>query len=655
MSGQAAPAPASDGLLFDESAYAPPAFLPFREATWPRPAEEWERIERDKLRLDPITLDVVEGALESAIAEAEAAVERSARSSMIREQHDYRASVNTIDCESVTHVSFGATADPIRSHFPLDEIQPGDVFLCNDSYASHGTLSQLPDFTVAVPVFAEGRIVAFSQIFGHLSDVGGRVAGSLPLTSRTIFEEGIMIPPVRLYERGRLNSDVYRIVLRNTRFPEDMQGDIDAFVGAVRLIERRIVELCERHGADLVEAAMYRLIDRCAETLRDVVLPALPDGEFVGEDFADNDNITLDRPVRLQVTVRKDREKVLLDWSGSSPQVEGPINLVTNGRFLSKWLGGFFKAFDQGMVVNEGVTRVLRCYIPPGTVLSPEFPAAVSNRMPTMLRSISAYRIALTKAFGGKGLADFNAAQLYGISGVHEGREFLFREVFGAGSGARPWADGTDAVDMVPNSKSLPAEFVEQRYPIVVERLGLAHDSAGAGLYRGGFGILKELRVLVDGHVMSTAERTGFGPWGVNGGRAGAPGGYWINPGTPGERHVQFRHEAVPVQAGDLLRIVTPGGGGCGDPLERDPQAVRLDVLRRLVSPERAEADYGVVVSLSHDPTFAVEVDEAATAKHRAALRAERGPLPLIHRGEYAESLRAAGTISYDDSLPEAR
>jgi N-methylhydantoinase B len=394
---------------------------------------------------------------------------------------------------------------------------------------------------------------------------------------------------------------------------------------------------------------MYELIDRCARTMREVVLPKLPDGEFVGEDFADNDNVDLAQPVRFQVTVRKDAKHVVLDWTGTNAQTEGPINWLTNGRYVSKWLGAFFKAFDPGMVVNEGVTEVLRCYIPPGTVMSPAYPAAVSNRMPTMLRAVSAYRVALARAFDGLTVADFNCAQLFGFYGELDDVPFLFREAFGAGSGARPFADGTDAVDLVPNSKNLPTEFIEQRFPVLVERVGLNSDSAGPGLYRGGFGYVKDLRVLVDGHFMTTAERTGFGPWGVNGGGAGRPGGLTINPGSPDERPERFRQEAIQVSAGDLVRIVTPGGGGFGDPLERDVEAVRLDVQRRLVSAQQAAHAYGVVVTELDGEVRMFQVDTAATQSRREDLRATREPLNLIDRGMYALECRASGTVVFDD------
>lgn len=637
--------------IFDESIYVAPAYQAFRVQTWPRPDEDWARIAADKQRLDPITVDVVEGALEAAIVEGEAAVERTSRSTIIREQHDYRAAINTVDCENVTSVSWAATADPIRAQFPLAEIREGDVFLYNDVYASHGTITHLPDYCVIVPVFAEKRVIAWTTIFGHTNDVGGKTIGSWPVDSRSIFEEGVQIPPVRLYSAGHRNTDIFKIVLRNTRFPEDMRGDIDAFVGACRLMARRVTELCDRLGTDVVEAAMYRLMDRCAETVASTILPSFPNGEFVGEDFLDNDGITHEQPVKLRVTMRKDPDKIILDWTGTNPQTEGPLNSPSGGRFLSKWVGSFLAQFAPGTVMNEGLTRVFRCYVPPRTVLSSEEPASVMNRMQVWFRTFGVFGACLSEAFGGQVNADMHCVQVYGFYGTDEdGKVFLYREVFGAGSAARPYADGTDAVDMINDSKNLPAEFIEQRYPVIIERVGLAPDSAGPGLHRGGMGFVKDIRMLVDGHFLTYNDRTAFGCYGVNGGGAGVPGGTLINPGAGSERQIRFNQDAVPVNAGALVRVFTPGGGGWGDPLDRDPEAVRLDVLRGIVSRAAAARDYGVVVRERwEDLVYHVEIDGGATAAMRAELRQTRRPRMLIDRGPYAEAMRREGRIDFRD------
>jgi N-methylhydantoinase B len=640
--------------IFDEAEYQDPdRFGQFRVRSWPRSEKEWERIEADKAKLDPILLEVIEGGLEAAIREAEAAVERTARSSVIREQHDYRAAINTIDCDTATHVSWAATADPIRTHYPLDQIQPGDVFLYNDVYESHGGITHLPDYCAVSPLFGdEGRMIGFGQIFGHVTDVGGRVVGSWPIRATNVYEEGVQIPPVKLYAQGVLNDEVFRIVLRNSRYPEELRGDIDAFVGALRVIERRVVELCQRVGTDLVEAGMYAMIDRCAETLATVVLPKIPDGVFVGDDFLENDGITLGQPVRLRVTMKKDPEKIIFDWTGTDPQTEGGVNWPAGGRFLSKWLGSFFQEFAPGTLINEGATQVMRNYLPHRTVMSSEYPRPVANRMPTMFRNLGAYRVAMAKAFHGHVVADFNCVQVYGFVGFRDGEEILYREIFGAGSGARPYADGTDAVDLVPDSKNLPAEFIEQRFPVIVERVGLNPNSGGPGKYRGGLGYLKELRVLVDGYYFTYVERTAFGPFGVAGGQAGAPGSTWMNFGSPDEERLRFSHEHVHFKAGTVIRITTPGGGGWGDPLERDPESVRLDVLSGIVSVESASDDYGVIVHKTQDGLITDwELDPEATTEQREQIRQQRKPLQLIDRGPYAEELRQHGTISYDDTV----
>ena len=635
----------------DESKFVPPAYDPFRKVEFNRDGDPvWPRIDSRRRELDTLTVDVIEWGLEAAIEEAEAAVERTARSTIIREQHDYRASLNTVDCNSVTHVSWAATADPVRVFYELDEMSDGDVFLYNDVHQSCGTLGHLPDYCVVIPVFSDDRVIGFAQIFGHCNDVSGRVIGSWPITSRSTFEEGMLCPPVKLYDQGNLNEEVWRLILRNSRFPDDLRGDVDAFIGAARIITRRTKELCERHDTDTVEAAFYRIIDRCEEMVREEALPMIPDGEYVGEDFVENDGINLDDPVKIKVTVRKDPDKMIVDFEGTDPQTEGPINWPMDGRHYSKWLGGFVKAQVPGMIVNEGMTRVFRCYLPPRTVLSAREPAPSADRMMCMLRMISAYVGAMAKASKGIMVGDSQCIQIYGLFGQDlEDRFFLYREIFGAGSGARWYTDGTDTVDLVPHSKNLPAEFLEQRFPIIAERVGAYPDSGGVGQYRGGLGYLKEIRTLVDGYYLCNVERTAFACFGVNGGGAGFPGGSWINPDTADARHIVFSHEAIPVKAGDVIRLTTPGGGGWGDPLKRETELVRLDVARGLVSLESAEADYGVVLNAVSDITRVYEVDDTATAQLRAEMADQRPPLKLINRGEHAERLIREGKIEVED------
>ena len=619
-------------------------------SSFSREDKNWPRIAALKDEIDSVTLDVLEWALEAAIDEGEAAIERTAVSTIVREQHDYRASLNTVDCNSVTRVSWAATADPIRNYYSLDEIHEGDVYLYNDIHESSGTIGHLPDFCVVVPIFSDGRLIGFSQVFGHCNDVGGKVAGSWPLTATTVFEEGIQVPPIKFYDRGVRNEDAWKIVLRNSRYPDDLRGDIDAFVGATRIIQRRVEELCVRYGTDVVEAGFYRIMDRCEEIVRDQALPTIPNGEYVGEDFLETDGIDLEQPIKIKLTVRKDPEKIIVDFAGTDPQVPGPVNWVMDGRHYSKWLGGFVKAQVPGMIVNEGLTRVFKAYLPPRTVLSAEYPAAGADRMDCMLRMIGAYMAAMAKATNGQMVGDSQCIQLYGFYGKDlDGKDFLYREIFGAGSGARPFADGTDTVDLVPDSKNLPSEFIEQRFPVIVHRVGMFPDSGGAGAYRGGLGYLKDVEILVDGHFLTVSYRTIFSCFGVNGGQAGRSGGAIINPGSPQEEQILYKREAVPVKAGDVVRILTPGGGGWGDPLVRIADWVRLDVVRGLVTPQAAEDEYGVVLQASDDLTRVWEVDEPATNRLRDEKRAARGQLKMINRGEHANKLIRSGKITVSD------
>ena len=596
-----------------------------------------------KVDLDPITLDIIESALKNARYEMDAVLYRTAMSPGIREQHDEFPMIANPDGDMVVG-QFGSFMHGFKREYD-GTIEEGDLFLTSDPYSCAGAISHANDWLVLRPMYYEGRLIGYASMFGHMSDVGGKTPGSLPTDANQIYEEGVVIPVVKIYKNEELQEDVLNVILHQCRMPHWNRSDFNALIAGVRLAEKRVVELCDRFGVDKVEGAFYEIIDRCAEVVKEKGLPFFPEGEFIGEDFIENDGLTLDEPIKLQLTMRKYEEKMILDFEGTSPQAKGPINWPLDGRHYSKWLGAFFKAQIPGIIINEGVTDVFRCRIPKRTILSSEFPAPVVSRMTCMLRMISAYTVALAKAFDGEVVADMQCIQIYGMYGQDlDGNLFLMREIFGAGSGARPQGDGTDAVDLVPYSKNLPAEFIEQRFPVKVEKVGLAMDSGGPGKYRGGLGYVKEIRPLVDGHYTTVTERTAFASIGIKGGLSGQPGGSIKNPETETEEHVFFSRDAVPVKANDLIRLVTPGGGGWGDPLERDIEAVRLDVVRKLVSFKSAERDYGVIID---QETF--EVDQTATDSLRKTTAIKRGPVKLINRGPYAQTLIRNGVLNVSD------
>jgi len=551
--------------------------------------------------VDPIVLQVVEGTLASVEAEVEAAIERTARSPMIRDQHDYRAGIHDRRCRKLTGRSYSALVQPIVRDFPLDTMREGDVFYQNDVYLSEGSIGHLPDLTTTVPVFHEGRVVAFVQAFGHHDDIGGMVPGSMPAHATSAFQEGLMVPPVRLFSGGVRNDDLYRVIVRNSRTPESFAGDLDSEVAACRMGARRLAGLFRRYGAETVEACFDALLRRCADSFRREVLPRIPDGTYEFEDYIEHDGVEEPRLHVLHLTMTKTADRIVCDLTGTGPQARGPINHAgdyADGLFLRKWMACILRNLvpperAAELDVNEGVCEVLELRFPPrGTLVTPEFPAPTNARSFLILRLLGVFAGCLAQAVGGRMPADQETIRYWGIHGLDDrGRWYLLREVLGGGSGGRSYADGSDAIHIVPDSKNLPAEFAETRFPVLIEKLALATDSGGPGRRRGGLGYDKHVRLLRDASFVSTADRVRLGCYGVAGGMAGLPYEASVD-GTP----LPGMNDDVPLPAGTLLRLRTTGGGGWGDPFEREPDLVLRDVVRGLVSERSAEVDYGVLV-----------------------------------------------------------
>ncbi len=608
-----------------------------------------------RTELEPILFEIVEGALESARREMEAQVDRTARSTIIREQHDHRAGIFDVEGRSVTSLSFASTPTPIISRF-ADSTDEGDIFIYNDVYKSDGGITHLPDICITVPCFVDGDIVAWVQAFGNVNDVGGDTPGSVPLAAYDIFQEGIQIPPLKFYKQGVRNEELYQTILNNSRFPEDLQGDVDALINACTIGADRVVEICGRYGRKVVEDTFEALLDRCARDLREIVLPMVPDGEYEFEDFCEYDGVQPLEPrkyIRLRAKMTKSAEELVFDFTGTESQIMGSLNWPGSETYYAKFMGTLFKGFAPDMVINDGVNRVIRCVVPEGTILSPKFPAACSWRTWPLLRIVDVGLGCLGKAFGGFIPASAETISSYGLHGFDaNGEFFLLREVTGAGGNGRPFADGVDTVDAAPEAKNMPGEFAEAFFPVRVNHLGLRKDSAGPGTFRGGFGYLKDVEILIDGVVLLHADRATLQPWGVAGGRAGAATTWTLNPDTPDEQPLPGKADRIAVTQGDVLRVTTPGGGGWGDPLNRDPEAVRIDVVRELVSYESARDDYGVVFKDGSDP-YALALDDEATAARRDELRAAAGPLKLYDRGERFYELLDEGeiTLTTDDGV----
>jgi N-methylhydantoinase B len=597
------------------------------------------------LGVDPIVLEIVEGTLASIEKEVETAIGRTARSPMIRDAHDFRAGIHDRKLRKLTGRSYSALVHPVVRDHPPATMRPGDVFFHNDVYLSEGGIGHLPDLCVTVPVFAGGEVVAFVQAFGHHDDIGGAVPGSMPSHATSVFEEGLMVPPIRLWDAGVPNQAALRIMTRNSRMPDSLAADLDAECSACLMGARRLGELFDRYGRATVEACFDAIVAKTTEAFRREILAKIPEGTWVWEDYAEHDGVDPPRLHTQRITLTRTAEdggRLILDFTGTSPQAKGPINHCgdyADGNFLKKWLAPILRNLADTperaaeLDVNEGVVPLIEMRFPPkGTLLTPVFPAPTNARTFVILRLLGVLAGVLAKAVDGRMPADQETIRYTGVYGSDaDGQPYLMREVLGGGSGGRWYADGEDTVHVVPDSRNIPVEFAEARWPFVVERLGLAVDSGGPGRHRGGLGYEKHIRMLRDAHFMSIADRSLLSCWGVRGGRAGRPFSVVIDPGGPDERVVDALADAEPVRAGEVIRIRTTGGGGWGDPLERPYDEVARDVRWGKVSAPGARGDYGVVVGGPRDDPV---VDEGASDELRASLRAARtGQEPFFDRG----------------------
>ncbi|MGH8836815.1 MAG: hydantoinase B/oxoprolinase family protein [Actinomycetes bacterium] len=590
---------------------------------------------------DPILVEIVAGTLASVEKEVETAIGRTARSPMIRDAHDFRAGIHDRKLRKLTGRSYSALVHPVVRDFPLATMRPGDVYFHNDVYLSEGGIGHLPDLCVTVPVFHDAghgagpEVVAFVQAFGHHDDIGGAVPGSMPSAATSVYEEGLMVPPIKLWDRGVPNQAALRIMTRNSRMPDSLAGDLDAECSACLMGAARLADLVDRYGRDTIEACFEAILAATTATFRREILAKIPDGSYAWEDYAEHDGVDPPALHRQRITLTKTPDKLVLDFTGTGPQAKGPINHAgdyADGNFLAKWLAPILRNLADTpqraaeLDVNEGVVPLLELRFPPkGTLLTPVFPAPTNARTFVILRLLGVFAGALAKAVDGRMPADQETIRYTGVYGVDaDGEPYLMREVLGGGSGGRWYADGEDTIHVVPDSRNLPAEFTESRFPLRVERLGLACDSGGPGRFRGGLGYDKHIRVLRDGYFMSIADRSILSCWGVRGGKAGRPFSIVVDPGGPNEREVDALADAEPVRAGEVIRIRTTGGGGWGDPLERDPGLVAADVRDGKVSVAGARDDYGVVVAAPAGARGLPDVDTGETARLRDRMRAAR-------------------------------
>ncbi|MBN8956510.1 MAG: hydantoinase B/oxoprolinase family protein [Rhizobiales bacterium] len=582
---------------------------------------------------DPVTLQIVRGALSAVQSEMEAVIERTAMSPFIREKKDFYAALfdGTGRLISGSNLPlFGDVIAPIAEHYPLETMRPGDIYWFNDCYASRGAVSHTPDQVFVAPVFADGQLSAFAQSWAHFNDVGGMRAGSLSPDCTEIYQEGIIVPPVRVAREGVVVEELLRLFYRNSRFPEMVKGDTRASIAAIRLGERRLEELFQRFGRAATLAAFNALISDTEQQLRAKLRALLPEGEHRFTDRVDSDGHG-NGPIKLRYKLNVTPDAISLDATESDDQVRGPVNFLMAPEVPAMVFASYLLG-ENTNTLNSGAHQALdKIVLRPGSVLQPNFPAPLGMRGVTMMRNMAACLGLLNVATGGKAMAAHSAYVIWYMRGRDENDElFLLSDGLGVGYGARTTADGNDAVYLVAQ-ENFPSEFLETVFPVRVRRYAINPDTGGPGRWRGGCGLIREVEVLAKEAMISMRiDSVENPPWGVAGGHAAGTGRCVINPGRPDERVLRPLSDGNMVKRGDIVRIETGGGGGWGHPFDREADAVLRDVRGGFVSRESAEANYGVV--LTPDGR---SVDTAATEKRRA----KRPATKLFHRHGYHEVL----------------
>jgi N-methylhydantoinase B len=491
-------------------------------------------------------------------------------------------------------------------------------------------VSHSPDQVFACPVFCGDEIVAFAQSWAHFNDIGGMRAGSLSPDCEEIFQEGIIVPPVLIARDGRFNEELFRVFVRNSRFPAMVQGDTRASIAAIRLGERRLAELFVRFGVAPMRDAFDQLVARTRAAVRRRFRALMPPGEYRFADAIDSDGQG-HGPVTLRYRLVVGEEVIELDTGESDDQVQGPVNFLMSPSVPAAVFASYLLGESAEHLINAGAEQLLdKVHLREGSVLQPRFPAPLGLRGITLMRHMAVCLGLIATATQGEAMAAHSAYVIWYLRGKSDdGEPFLMSDGIGVGYGARLFADGNDAVYLVAQ-ENYPAEFVESIYPVRLWRYAINPDSGGPGRCRGGCGIIREFELRAPEAAISVRiDGIEYPPWGVNGGKAGGAGRCVINPGRAGERIVAPISDGTVVRRGDVVRIETGGGGGYGHPFDREPERVLADIRAGFVSPASAERDYGVVLGSDLD------VDTAATARRRE----RRPPVALFHRGSCRDAL----------------
>jgi N-methylhydantoinase B len=567
-----------------------------------------------------IIFELIKGGLTATRREMEALISRTSMSPFIREKKDFFTAILNPLGELVVSTSLtlaGNLLDSILETYPLEVMEDGDLYWFNDPYSSKGAVSHLPDMVFIMPAFSEGRLIAFVECWGHLWDIGGSVPGSISPSATSVFQEGIMIPPVRVIRAGVRNEEVFRIFSQNSRFPKLLEGDLNSLMAACQLGKKRVEELALRHTAVAIELAFEEIIVQTEMAFRSEILSRIPNGQWSFRDRIDSDAVST-QPYFIDLTMVNKDGDLSLDFTQTEKQANGPINFIMHDSVPKFMLGLFMTQNITGIGMNAGFQRAIKAVTTrKGSLLNPNSPAPLGLRSHSMFRVNSSLFGVLAQATGGFASAASSVYVLYYLRGkLPSGGEELCIEGLSVGYGARSFADGLDAVYYVAQ-ENYPVEFAEIQFGVTIESFSIHEDSGGAGRYRGGCGIIRDIRVHLDEMVLGLRiDNCRYPAFGVSGGLSGSPGRVILNPETSASREIKTLSDGNIVKRGDLIRIITPGGGGWGCPYDRPPVQVFEDFLDGNISEQSVFTEYGVVLTNNKK-----EVDVDKTSSHRKTLK----------------------------------
>ena len=573
--------------------------------------------------IDPITLEVMRNAFQSVAEEMGAALIRTALSPNIKDRRDCSTGVYSAAGELIAQAEhiplhLGLMPSVVKSTlniFPISSLQPGDAIITNDPYISG---SHLPDICIISPFFHEDRCVGILANLAHHVDIGGIAPGGMPTTSTEIFQEGLRIPQIRIKKKGCVDEDIMSLITNNVRTSHETRGDFQAQMAANNVGENRLKEIIAKYGLEKTVDYMEELIHYSERRMR-ARLTELPKGIFTFEDYLEGDGLS-DDLIKIAVTVALDESRIVVDFTGSSAQTKGSVN-CTRAVTLACTFYALKAAIDPDLPSTGGAFKPVEVITPPGSIVNPNFPAPVSNaNINTSQRIADVVLGALARAIPEKVPAASSGSMcLFTIGGINPrtGQYYSYVETYGGGQGAVINQDGMDGVHTnMTNTRNTPVEVIEIAYPLLVKKYGLVPDTDGAGRFRGGLGLTRELVVINHTPIMSLgSDRQKLRPWGLMGGESG---------GTVGSKIITQDGEEIPlpskttreVEAGTTIILKTAGGGGYGPPYERAPESVLKDFVEGFIGIERADTNYGVVIDRKH-----MIVDQAATQK----LRQKRG------------------------------